>query len=86
MSLVVVKTCRMFLKLNRFRTSIYAVRSTPPNCVYLQRTEQRYGDGDGIFTVSEQTRAVDALYNHIRGEQNFTGPERRVRLGVELSF
>ena len=31
MSLVVVKTCRMFLKLNRFRTSIYAVRSTPPN-------------------------------------------------------
>jgi hypothetical protein len=58
----------------------------PPNCVYLQRTEQRYGDGDGIFTVSEQTRAVDALYNHIRGEQNFTGPERRVRLGLELSF
>ena len=60
--------------------------AAPPNCIYLQRTEQRYGDGDGVFTVSEQTRAVDALYNHIRGEQNFTGPERRVRLGVELSF
>jgi hypothetical protein len=60
--------------------------ASAPNCIYLQRTEQRYGDGDGIFTVSEQSRAVDALYNHIRGEQNFTGPERRVRLGVELSF
>ena len=52
----------------------FRLGASAPNCIYLQRTEQRYGDGDGIFTVSEQTRAVDALYNHIRGEQNFTVP------------
>ncbi len=57
-----------------------------PNCVYLIRAEERYGDGDHVFDVSEQRRASDALYTLIRGVHNFTGAPRRVRLGLELNF
>jgi hypothetical protein len=57
-----------------------------PNCVYLINAEERFGDGDHIFTVAEQTRAVDAYYYVARGEQHFTAPGRRVRLGVEVRF
>jgi len=56
------------------------------NCVYLIRAEERYGNGDHIFTVDEQTRASDALYEVTRGLQAFTGAPRRVRLGIEVSF
>lgn len=57
-----------------------------PNCVYLIEAEARFGNGDHIFTVAEQTRAFDAYYYVSRGEQNFTAPGRRVRLGVEVRF
>ena len=29
-----------------------------PNCIYLIRAEQRYGNGDGIFTLEEQLQRV----------------------------
>ena len=65
-----------------------------PNCVYLIRAEERYGDGDHVFTVAEQRRASDALYAAVgrtstffgRGRHNFTGDPRRLRIGVEVSF
>jgi hypothetical protein len=57
-----------------------------PNCVALIRAEQRFGDGDGLYTATEQRRASDALYNTIRGIHNFTGDPRRMRLGLEVSF
>jgi hypothetical protein len=57
-----------------------------PNCVYLIRAEERYGNGDHVFDVSEQKRASDALYRVVRGRQELTGPGRRIRLGVEASF
>jgi carboxypeptidase family protein/TonB-dependent receptor-like protein len=65
-----------------------------PNCVYLIRAEERYGDGDHVFTVAEQRRASDALYAAVgqtstffaRGRHNFTGDPRRLRLGIEVSF
>lgn len=57
---------------------------TVPNCIYLIEAERRWGDGDHIFTAAEQTRASDALYQVARGLQHFTGPGRRVRLGLEL--
>jgi hypothetical protein len=56
------------------------------NCVYLIRAEERYGDGDHIFTVDEQTRAIQALYDAGRGEQVHTEPGRRARLGFEINF
>ncbi len=33
-----------------------------PNCVYLIRAEERYGNGDHVFDLDEQRRASDALY------------------------
>jgi hypothetical protein len=57
-----------------------------PNCVYLIRAEERFGNGDHLFDVTEQRRASDALYRAIRGRQELTGPGRRVRLGLEFNF
>jgi len=57
-----------------------------PNCVYLIRAEERFGNGDHVFDAAEQRTASDALYNLVRGVQNFTGSPRRMRLGVEVNF
>ncbi|MEO7475189.1 MAG: TonB-dependent receptor [Gemmatimonadales bacterium] len=62
------------------------LRPAAPNCVYLIRAEERYGDGDHVFTLSEQRRASDALYLVQRGLDNFTGGPRRLRLGLEVTF
>lgn len=55
-----------------------------PNCVYLLEAERRFGNGDHRFSIGEQLRASDAYYNVLRGQQYFTGPGRRVRIGAEL--
>jgi Carboxypeptidase regulatory-like domain/TonB-dependent Receptor Plug Domain len=60
--------------------------SAPPNCIYLIRAEERFGDGDHVFTVGEQRRASDAFYRFERGLQNFTDDPRRLRVGVEVTF
>jgi hypothetical protein len=65
-----------------------------PNCVYLIRAEERYGDGDHLFTLDEQRRASEAFYAAVgrttsffaRGRHNFTGDPRRLRVGLEVSF
>jgi outer membrane receptor for ferrienterochelin and colicin len=57
-----------------------------PNCVYLIRAEERFGNGDHLFDTSEQRRASDALYQVVRGRQELTGPGRRVRLGLGVGF
>jgi hypothetical protein len=57
-----------------------------PNCVYMIRAEERFGNGDHLYTAAEQRTASDALYNTIRGTHNFTGEPRRMRVGFELNF
>jgi len=56
------------------------------NCVMLRRTEARFGNGDQVYTVAEQSRALNAFYDLFSGKQNFYGTPRNIRLGVELSF
>jgi hypothetical protein len=56
------------------------------NCVYLIRAEERFGNGDHLFDLTEQRRASDALYLTALGRQELTGPGRRIRLGFEASF
>jgi hypothetical protein len=57
------------------------------NCAYLVRSEERWGNGDGVFTSAEQRRASDALYfANGRGENFFYGQGARFRLGVEFNF
>jgi hypothetical protein len=57
-----------------------------PNCIYLIGAEQRFGNGDQVYTPAEQARASEAYYMVRNGLQNFTAPGRRVRLGAEVRF
>ncbi len=58
-----------------------------PNCMYLVRAEQRYGNGDGIYTVAEQLNASNALYYANQAAPTyFYGAGTWLRLGVEFSF
>jgi hypothetical protein len=57
-----------------------------PNCVYLIRAEQRFGNGDGIYDVDEQTRAFSSYYQSFRNRNFFLDAPRRVRLGLEINF
>ena len=56
------------------------------NCVMLRRTEARFGDGDGVYTLAEQTRALNAYYDSFFGPQNYYGAPRNVRVGFEVNF
>jgi hypothetical protein len=57
-----------------------------PSCVYLVRVEQRFGNGDGVYTADEQNRAFTAYYQSFRGRNFFTDRPRQVRLGLEVNF
>jgi hypothetical protein len=59
---------------------------SPVNCVYLIRAEERFGDGDHIFTVGEQRAASTSSYLTGRGLNTFYGAPRRLRLGLEVNF
>ena len=58
----------------------------PVNCVMLRRTEARFGNGDGTYALSEQTRALNAYYDSFFGPQNLYGAPRHIRVGFELNF
>lgn len=58
----------------------------PVNCVMLRRTEQRYGDGDGLYTQSEVARAFNVFYDTFNGPHTFYGAPRHIRLGLQLNF
>lgn len=61
-------------------------RPSAPNCLMLRGAEQRFGDGDGVYTLAEQRAATRANFNVGSGIHNFVGLPRRVRLGVEFNF
>ena len=52
----------------------------------LMKAEERFGDGDGIFTVEEQRRAYGAFYDLFNGEQFFIDSNQSLRLGVVVVF
>jgi hypothetical protein len=60
--------------------------SGPVDCVMLLRAEQRYGNGDGIFTKNEYTRAFSAWYNLANAPYRFCGQGRRIRVGLEVTL
>jgi len=55
-------------------------------CVMLQRTEQRFGNGDGIYDVEEQTAAVTAYYDLNNAPETFYSTGRLIRLGLQFQF
>jgi hypothetical protein len=60
--------------------------SKPVNCVALTRVERRFGDGNGLYTLTEQQRALNAYYDDFFGAWRFYGPGRTLRFGVELEL
>lgn len=68
-------------------------QAAAPSCIYLIRAEQRWGDGDGLLTIEEQTRLSEESLLSFgtatlgpRGIHTFVGPGRRMRLGLEINF
>jgi hypothetical protein len=54
--------------------------------VALRRTEARFGSGDGLYSLAERERALNAFYDAFYGPQQFYGAGRSVRLGLEISW
>jgi len=60
--------------------------ANPVNCVALTRVERRFGDGNGLYTLTEQQRALNAYYDAFFGPWRFYGSGRTLRFGVELEL
>jgi hypothetical protein len=58
----------------------------PVDCVVLRQVEARFGNGDGVYSLDEQTNALNAFYQRFRGAQTLYGLPRQARVGFELSF
>ncbi len=56
------------------------------DCVLVQRTEARFGDGDQVYDEEEQRAAMIAWRELVQGDQWYLGDPLHIRLGVELSF
>ncbi len=56
------------------------------NTYMLMRAEQRFGNGDGVYTVEEQTRAFSQDWEWFRGQQVLKPSNQSLRLGVRLAF
>lgn len=59
---------------------------TPVNCVVLTRVERRFGDGNGLYTLAEQQKALNTYYDAFDGPWFFYNPGRTLRLGVEVAL
>ncbi len=58
----------------------------PIDCAALRLVERRYGNGDGVYDLNEQTTAFDAYYEAFFGSAQFNAPGRTARVGIELTF
>jgi TonB-dependent receptor-like protein len=58
----------------------------PIDCAALRQVERRFGNGDGIYDVTEQTTAFDAYYEAFFGSAQFYAPARSARIGLEIEF
>jgi len=58
----------------------------PVDCVMLKRAEARFGNGDGVYTLAEQTTAFTTYFNSFYGASRFYGPQRTVRVGLSLAL
>jgi len=56
------------------------------NTFMLLRAEERFGNGDGIFTVEEQTTAFSQDWFYYQGEHVMAPSNQSLRLGLRISF
>jgi hypothetical protein len=61
-----------------------------PSCIYLRRTEERWGNGDHVLSLDEQRNIAGAVYNvntiTPNGFNRFLSDGRRARVGLEINF
>jgi outer membrane receptor protein involved in Fe transport len=60
--------------------------TNPVDLVAVRRAEERFGNGNGLFTADEQEAAIRAALNLTAGPQNFIGAGRRMNFGIEINF
>jgi outer membrane receptor protein involved in Fe transport len=58
----------------------------PVDCAALRQVERRFGNGDGVYDLNEQTTAFNAYYEAFFGSAQFYAPGRTARVGIELTF
>ncbi len=60
--------------------------ASSPICYYYRTSEQRFGNGDGIYTLAEQHRASNNFRKGTYHVSRFAFAGRIVRFGMEVSF
>lgn len=65
---------------------INGTNSYAPNCYYYIRSEQRFGNGDGIYTLAEQRAASNSRQAFTNSIWNFVTGARTIRFGLEVNF
>lgn len=61
-------------------------QSSPPNCAYLIAAEKRFGNSDGIYSLTEQRSASLAYYLTQFGKSTLYGKGRAIRIGAQIAF
>jgi len=59
---------------------------SPPTCYFLRKAEQRFGNGDGVYTLAEQQAASDVARLGTFNISRFAGAGRTLRFGMEVNF
>ncbi len=59
---------------------------SPPTCYFYRKGEQRFGNGDGVYTLAEQRATSDVFRLGTFNISRFTGAGRTLRLGMEVNF
>ncbi|MGH7594009.1 MAG: hypothetical protein ACRELE_09205, partial [Gemmatimonadales bacterium] len=65
---------------------IAGTNSFAPNCYYYIRSEQRFGNGDGIYTLAEQRAASNSNRAFRNSIYSFVTGARTIRFGLEVNF
>lgn len=60
--------------------------TTGAQCFYYRKSEQRFGNGDAVYTLAEQRAASDNNRAAGRHISNYVGAGRRLRFGLEVNF
>ncbi len=60
--------------------------SGAPQCLYAIRDEQRYGNGDHVYTLAEQRNASDLTRAPSYDIRNFVSGGRTIRFGISVDF
>ncbi len=59
---------------------------SPPTCYFYRKGEQRYGNGDAVYTLAEQRAASDTRRSGVFHVSRFAGGGRILRFGMEVNF